>query len=774
LTGHRVTELGAGGVGHSRQRDDLKGGGPRRVTATGPAGDEPAHGAFRPLLSKVSPPRPHLEPVWRRVLIDSVRRRRTPLVLVSGPAGAGKTTFLSELAAAEERPHAWLQLDADDNDPVVLLLYLCLTLGRVAVVDPSLPDLLGSRSPPVRERVLPSLEASLAAAAPFLLVLDDAHRLVNEDCWQIVGFVLDRLPVGAQLAVGTRSDPPLPLGRLRAASAVTELRAAELAFDRSEAEELLVGRGLDVDVATLEALLAATEGWATGLALASSIGSGRPTEEWLPNLRGDASDIADYLAGEILSWQPEATQQFLVRTAILERLSPTLARIVTGRQDAQRLLDRLMRENVFVTAIDERGEWYRYSPLFAQFLTAELERREPSEKPRLHRRAAEWLQTHGDVPAAVRHWIAAGDVEAAAAAVTGSWTRYWERGQAETVRLMLECFSREQILSDAPLTLTAGWVFSALSDASEAEQWGVRASSARVDDAPSPDGAASLRSSQALLRAMLARDGVSAMRRDAELAAGLERESGSSWYPDAMEALGRARWLSGSTRQAVAPLQVAAREGRVFNWSAELAALGCLSLIASDAGEWPEAEEYAREAQDRLEELGVGVHRRILPALLARARVLAHIDDPRVDEVMGVVEDELEHMPPASWMSLLACVILGEICLGRGDLAAAGHWCAVAQGGLRRYPDAGILQERTQRLRFALDNMEWTEPLTPAERRVLELLPTMLALDEIAARLYVSKNTLKTHLRDLYRKLETNSRAETVNRARELGLLGPQ
>jgi LuxR family maltose regulon positive regulatory protein len=708
------------------------------------------------------------------VLIDSLCRSREPLVLVSAPAGAGKTTLLLELTESEERPFAWLHLDDADNDPVVLLLYLTAALSRVATIDPGLTDVLGLPAPPIRERVLPSLETSLAGAPPFLFVLDDGHHVSNDACWAIIAFVLDSLPDGARLAVGTRSDPPLPLGRLRAASAVAEVRAAELAFDRSEAEELLRDRGLDIDVRTLDDLLAATEGWATGLALAPSVGKGRPVGEWLPRLRGDHREIADYLAGEILNAQPQALQEFLVRTSVLERLSPALCRVVADRQDAQDVLERLARENLFVTALDDWGDWYRYHPLFAQFLRGELERRDPDEAARLHCRAAGWLKIRGDIPDAVRHWLAAGETPAAAAALTESWTRYWERGQVETVRRMLEAFTREQILGDVSLTLTAGWVFSALADASVAEYWGSRACSVRIDETEPPGAAVSLRSSQALLCAMLARDGVSVMRRDAELAAKLESVPGSGWYVDAVEALGRARWLTGTTQQAIHPLRVAAREGRAFNWSAGLAALGYLSLIAADEGEWQEAEEFAREADERLAELGTGIHRRILPALLARARVLAHRDDPGADEAMEVVGDVLERMNPVPWMTVLASVVLGEICLERGDMAGVEQWSAKALAVARGYPDVGILEERTQRLRFALDRLQWTEPITPAERRVLELLPTHLTLEQIAERLFISKNTVKSHLRDLHRKLETTSRADTVARARDLGLLGPQ
>jgi LuxR family maltose regulon positive regulatory protein len=707
------------------------------------------------------------------VLVGALSRATEPLVLVSAPAGAGKTTVLLEWTQHQRRPYAWLRLDEDDNDPVVLLRYLARALQDIAVVETAVMDAPMLSVPTVVERVLARIEVALAEAAPFLLVLDDAHRLTNKACWRIVESVLERLPAGAQLAVGTRADPPLALARMRAASAVAEVRAAELAFDRSEADALLRLNKVEIDVASLDALLAATQGWAAGLALASLAGKGRPVEEWLPQIRGDQSDIAAYLSSEILNAQPASVRDFLVQTSILERLSPASCRAVTGRDDAHEMLERLVADNLFLTELGDRGDCYRYSPLFAQFLRRELARRDPEETARLHASAARWCMTQGMIPEAVRHWLKAGDTEAAATAVAESWTWYWERGQIETVHQMLESFSREQVLAHPPLTLTAGWVFTALADAPVADYWASRACNARVDDVPAPDGAASLRSSQALLRAMLARDGISAMRRDAELAARHERIPGSSWHVDTLETLGRARWLSGMTAQAIDPLNVAARDAIAFNWAAQVSALGLLSLIAADRGDWELAEEYDDKARSRLAELGIEIPRRALPAFLARARILAHRVDPGFDRAVSDVAQILDRMNPLPWMDLLAFVVLGEASLEQRDLRAVERWSARALAALKRYPDAGILEERTQRLRFAVERLRWTDPITAAERRVLELLPTHLTLEQIATRLFLSKNTVKTHLRDLYRKLEVGSRTDAVDKARELGLLPP-
>lgn len=692
-------------------------------------------------------------------------------MLVSASAGSGKTTLLSQWSSTGPRPSSWLQLDAGDDDPVVLLTYLAFALSRVAPVDPSLYDLLRLPIPPVEDRILPLLALAVSDAPPFVLVLDDAHHLASERCWHAIAVLIDHLPAGAQVGLGTRVDPPLHLAKMLAGGSLFEVRTPDLAFDRDEAAELLGRYAHDPDDSTIEALLAATEGWATGLYLASLAGRHRPFADWPGLVGGDRHEIAAFLASEVLNDQPAEIQEFLLHTSILDWIEPAACRALTGRADAHDLLLRLARENLFVTALAGHGHSFRYHPLFAEMLRVELAERDAGTVATLHRRASEWFLARGDVDAALRHTLAAGDVAEAGTLVSTWWPALWEQGLTATVRRWLESFGDEQILSYPHLTLTAGWVYSALGDARLGELWATRACSVRVDDSPSPDGAASLRSSQALLKATLAREGVAAMRRDAELAARAEARPGSGWYAEAQWALGAARWLCGAARQALHPLQTAVSEGRAFNRPAELASLGLLSLIAADEGAWDEADEYARLAEERLAGLAFGSDRRVLPLLLARARILAHGEDRQVRLVQARAGEVLERMVPHPWMSLLTTVILGEVDLERGDPAAAERWSERAQHALRQYPDAGVLRGRAERLRRHLEQARSREPLTAAEHRVLELLPTHLTETEMAERLFVSKNTIKTHLRGLYRKLQAGTRSQAVERARALGLL---
>jgi LuxR family transcriptional regulator, maltose regulon positive regulatory protein len=739
-----------------------------RWRASAPPGGGPSATA---LPAKLRPPQARVRLVERRALLEALDGSSAPLVVLCAPAGAGKTTVLRQWVEADERPFAWVQLEEADSDPIVLLVYLSLALESITDVDPSVQASLGLAVPPVRERILPLLGEALAAAPGFLLVLDDAHALTGDKAWGIVAFLLSNLPDGAQLAVGSRREPDLPLARMRASGDVAEFHGTELSLRRSEVAELMRLHECEADDETVDAVHAATEGWATGLQLACLAHAGRPPAEWLPEIRGSRREIAEYLTSEVLDAQPRDLQEFLLRTSVLQELTPRLCALVTGRDDAGEALARVAHGELFVVPLGDDGCHYRYHHLFAEMLTAELEKRHPGLPDELHRTVAAWHEAEGIPDAAIHHLLAAGEAAAAGDVVAAAWPAVWSRGQTETVRRWLGAFTDRQILNHRALTLTAGWVYTALDAGRLGERWCEAACASPMDDSPSPDGAASLRSSQALLRATVGADGVRRMREDAELAARLEATPGTSWYADAQVALGVARWLSGATQRALHPLAVGAREGSVCNPSAELAALGYLALIAADETEWDIAEEYETRATDLLTALGFGTHRRCLPMLLTRVKLRARASAADAREATADVARLLRHMVPHPWMALLADVVLGEGAIDRADTVAAEQCAVAAAALLDRYPDAGILRRRTLRLLEAVDRVRLAEPLTPAERRVLELLPTHLTDAQIAGQLFVSRNTVKSHVKNLYRKLEVSSRADAVERAREVGLL---
>ena len=342
---------------------------------------------------------------------------------------------------------------------------------------------------------------------------------------------------------------------------------------------------------------------------------------------------------------------------------------------------------------------------------------------------------------------------------------------------LLRMFSEEQILADPSLTLFAGWIF-ALHWGTPAEQrlWGSRACRIEVDDSPSRMGASSLRSFQALLRAYLAPDGVTRMVRDAELCVKLETDPARGWYLLARSTLAIAFYLAGRSGPAAGMLagsRGARAQGAGSCHRAQRALPSRRGRRRLGAGGGPRSP--GDRGGSRAGEPGRG---RGLPPPLLWARVPLPRALPtgrsRARRLSrGTRELPWTHDPP----SRLHASVDGR--RARRGLPRAGRCCRRSQWSdealriLRRYPDAGILGPRARRLDEALQRRRHVDPLSPAERRVLELLQTHLTADQIAARLFVSTNTVRTHMRALHRKLGTTTRAETVATAVELGLLLP-
>ena len=307
--------------------------------------------------------------VERRSLITALSDTAEPLVLLCAPAGTGKTTTLALWAAADERPVVWLQIEEADDDPVVLLLQLVRALGVVVAVDPAAEASLALPVPPVRERVLPLLDEALAEA---LALPAGARRRPPARRRQVLGRRRLRAPraaAGRAAGLGHARRAPLALARMRTAGEVAEFRAADLAFDRGEAEHLLRAHGCGpIDAATLDALLEVTEGWAAGLRLACRASRDAEQGQWLPRVRGDRREIATYLTSEVIDRQPQHMQEFLLRVSVLRELTPALCRCVSGRDDAGVLLEEAAHDELFIVPAGADGHRYRFHHLFAEVL----------------------------------------------------------------------------------------------------------------------------------------------------------------------------------------------------------------------------------------------------------------------------------------------------------------------------------------------------------------------------------------------------------------------
>ncbi len=350
------------------------------------------------------------------------------LTLVSAPAGFGKTTLLSEWIQrrGEVTPPlsvAWVSLDESDNDPSRFLAYFIAALQtvRADIGEAALAMLLSSQPPPI-EAILTALINEITAIPkgdreghPHILVLDDYHVIEAQPIHDGLAFLLDHLPPQMHLVIASRSDPPLPLSRLRGRGQLTELRTADLRFTPDEAAAFLnqvMGLGLSAeDVAALEAR---TEGWIVGLQMAALSMRGRDAKRvagFIAALTGSQRYILDYLTDEVLLQQPESVQTFLLRTSILDRLTGSLCDAVTGQGNSQQMLQQLEAANLFVVPLDDERRWYRYHHLFADFLRTELDK---ESQAALHLKAARWLAAHDLLPEAVKHALASGDMNEAA------------------------------------------------------------------------------------------------------------------------------------------------------------------------------------------------------------------------------------------------------------------------------------------------------------------------------------------------------------------------
>ena len=346
------------------------------------------------------------------------------LTLVSAPAGSGKTTLLAEWVGrtpAGKQPAAWVSLDQSDNHPALFWAYFITALRTVRPeVGESALSLLRSSQPPPIEWLLTSLLNEISMIEDdFALILDDYHVIDAEPVHHAIAFLLDHLPPRLQLVIASRSDPPLPLARLRGHGELTELRAADLRFTPNEAAAFLNEvMGLGLSTADVAALETRTEGWIVGLQLAALSLRGRvDVPGFIRAFAGDDRYIVDYLIDEVLHHQPHHVRSFLLQTSILDRLSGPLCDAVTGREDGTGLLEALERGNLFVVPQDDKRHWFRYHHLFADVLRVRAMEEHAGRIPTYHRRASEWHERNGLPGDAIHHALAARDFERAAGLV---------------------------------------------------------------------------------------------------------------------------------------------------------------------------------------------------------------------------------------------------------------------------------------------------------------------------------------------------------------------
>ena len=433
----------------------------------------------RLLLTKLYAPPARADRVPRPRLTTRLQRSlQHKLLLLSAPAGSGKTTALSEWVATENNTQAaiaWVSLDAGDNDPVRFIMYLIAALQTVQAGAGGMAlALLEAPHPPEVEAVLTTLINELRDTPNDLaLVLDDAHVLTAPDVQHVLAFLIDHLPPHIHLIIASRTELPLGLAKLRARNQVLEMHASDLRFTPEETGTFFKQiMGVELAPEDIETLSASTEGWAAGLQLAAlSLRGDRDISQRIRTFTGNDRYILDFLVTEVLQQQPADLQAFLLETSILQRFNAPLCSTLTNRADAQSVLEQLEQANLFIVPLDNVRGWYRYHHLFAELLRDQLRCTQPDRINVLHGRACGWYAAHGFTREAIHHALAAQNFDKALELIRPIAPQMIARNENAALADWFSVVPGEQLLRDPSLAVKYVWALIGTARRSEANTW---------------------------------------------------------------------------------------------------------------------------------------------------------------------------------------------------------------------------------------------------------------------------------------------------------------
>ena len=653
-------------------------------------------------------PRERVSSRLDRALDDAIR-----LTLVSAPPGYGKSVAVAGWLASRDVVHAWLSLDAADNDPARFLRYLVAALEpvRAGMAELARP-LLGLGAQLATEEAGASLIAAIASADdPLVLVIDDYHLISTEPVHALLRTLIEQGPPFAHLIVVTREDPPLPLPRLRAHGRLVELRADDLRYSEAELLDFLAGVGrVELDAAHVTRLLERTEGWVAGLQLAAiSLGDRSDTAALVDAFAGSQRFVLDYLAAEVLERLDAELRDFLVALSVCPRFCPELCRELTDRPNAAALLERAERMNLFLVPLDPERRWYRFHHLFADYLGTLLD--EP-ERVALQERAAAWFEDAGLDGEAIELALAAGSTDRAVALVERAAPASYAAGEAVTLLGWLDALPPERLAGSTrlPALQAAALFFTGQPDRA------VRACVEGEARATSEGGLARLRAVRSYIAAL---ESASDARALAQSALDALHDADDEVRAMALQSLAAAQLVTGELEAAAATARSVLQAQRGTHLVADVVAMTTLSTALLLTGQRGEAEELCRrtllahagardrvtgtaafaayrlgimlyeanelaEARYQLERgwAGAGAQQRVLFNTTAMYLGLARLADGLPAEALKVVRT-VAQASRARGLPHMATA-LGEIearlCLASGDLAAAAHWADEVAG----------------------------------------------------------------------------------------------
>ncbi len=730
--------------------------------------------------AKLAPPIVRPASVEKSATIAGLLASAATFASIVAPAGYGKTTILGRCAEADKRPYAWVAIDGSDDDPLVLLRGIAVAINRIQPLASSVFEGLAGPGPSIWIR-LPRLGNAIAGLKrPFVLALDDLHRIQNPLSFEVLARLFDYVPPGSQILAASREQPPLPLARWRAAGLLHEVGVTDLRLDGTEAEVLLRGANVVLGADDVVELTDITEGWPAGLYLAAlSLRSGAADIKAVTRSTGDLRFVADYLLEEVLARMPADMAEFMVRTSVLEELTGPLCDAMLQTTGSARLLASMERLNSFVIALDSRSERYRYHHLFRQLLQNELLRTEPDAVTELSRRAMAWYLANNRPEDAITYGHAARESATVAGLVDRLAFPVCYDGRFATLDEWIGWFDDDQLTRFPALAIYGAWQHTMVGNGDAAERFATLAEG-KVSSIPLSDGSPTIEPWVRIFRALTMRRGTERARADADR--GLELLARDSiWRPTALNLRGIAHALLGWTDLARADLLAGAQLARASGGRQDVfTPLAELALLDVKEGDWLQAARRAEEARAIVDEGGLAGYPYSALVDVAVARVALHRS--RHAELRAAMT-RAHHLRPmlgdaVPWLAVQVATQLAHCHIALGEADAARTVLAEAAAVLHRRPDLGTLVGDVRDLRTRLAALTelsntWGMTLTAAELRLMPYLATYLTVPEIATRLFLTSHTVRSEAKSIYRKLDANSRSEAVDRAVVLGLLEP-
>lgn len=712
-----------------------------------------------------------------RLLAELRAAADVPALLVLGSAGYGKTTSVSQWLGDDPRPTAWLTLSRQHDDPAVLLADVVRVLDESEPLPPAVKRQLVATAIDFSSVLVPRLEHMMARRArPFVLVLDDAHHLHRRAPWALVQALADGIPAGSQLVLLSRREPELALGRMRSDRRVHTLSTGALALDRDEAGALLRATGIPLPSMVVEQLWERTEGWPVGLYFATlALADTDDPVATAAEFAGDDRIVVDYVREEMLGVLPRRVRDFLLQASIIDELRAPVCNEVLARDDSAKLLAEAAASLQLLIPLDRRGDGFRMHQLLRDTLRAELARREPELAVQLHTRAAEWYESAGDLDRAVEHLRLADERDQLDRVIWRGAPVYGGVGRTATVERWLKGFTLDELRSRPGLAASRAWVALMAGDMSSLRYW-ADAVDVLSGDGELPDGNPAAQQAS-LLRASLGAHGIEEMRADAARAYELDR-TGSPFRAIARYIEGSALRLQSRRVEAHDRLVEGEAIGAVVLPATQAHCLAQLAALAIDDDDWETAHQHVVRLVGLLDRYDLRERPVQSLSMAVAALVLARDGDSTPARAEAKQSLFLVSMlsTVAPWVSIETRIMLARAFLLLGDVALARTLIREAIEMLVLVPDDASLRACLAALEqsAAAEDVPagmLANPVTPAEMRVLRYLPTHLTFAAIADELFVSRNTVKTQVVSIYRKLGVSSRGPAVDAARGLGLL---